>query len=217
MPVRLLGVAAVGQARDRFVVEACGDLGPDEHGVRLGQAQFTAVHSHLHVVDFEVDQVAAAVADVVAPGADAFAPVVVSQSAVEFDVRAAKADAFAVYAGEVGLAADARAETAVECVIPNVQFPNRRRIDHREEVHGRNRLAVRAGNHVGDIGDVFVGADAVERRHLVGWQGRAGLLEPPAGMCRADERALALCPAEGVEAELGPVVLGFAAGIHLVI
>ena len=124
MPVRLLGVAAICQPRDRLVVEARGDLGCDEHGVRLGQSQFATVQSHLHVVDFEVDQVAAAVADVVAPGADAFAPVVVSQSAVEFDVRAAKPDAFAVYAGEVGLAADARAETAVECVIPKTVCAN---------------------------------------------------------------------------------------------
>ena len=68
---------------------------------------------------------------------------------------------------------------------------------------------------MGNVGDVFVGTNAVERRHLVGRQCRAGLVESPAGMCRANERTLPLGPAEGVQAKLGPMMLGIAAGEHL--
>ena len=71
--------------------------------------------------------------------------------AVQVDVAAAQADALAVDAGEIGLAADPAAVAAVERVIPHVQFPHGRRVHRRDEV----------AQVVRHVHDVFVGADAV--------------------------------------------------------
>ncbi len=102
----------------------------------------------------------------------------------ELHVAAAQADALAVDAGEIGLAADAAGVAAVERVIPDVQLPDDGRIDRRDEVAGV----------VHDVDDVLVGADAVERRHLVGRQLVAGDLQAPAAVREADDAALLLAP-----------------------
>ena len=82
------------------------------------------------VVDLEVDQVALAVGDVGAALLDPLDPAVeVELAVVELDVDPAQADALAVDAGEVGLAADPAAVAAVERVIPDVQLPDGRRVD----------------------------------------------------------------------------------------
>ena len=169
---------------------------------------------------------AEAIAHVIAAGANALAPVFVTPFLRQLDVGAAQADALAVDAREIRLAADACAEADVERVIPDVQFPRVRRIDHRHEIDRRHRLAVRPGQLVGDIDDVFIRADAAEGRDdvigkLVGrgrqvdrlWAEALRIilrdrLQTPAGMRGPDERALGLGPAQGVEPERRPMVLG---------
>ena len=76
------------------------------------------------VVDAEVDEVAPAVADVGPAFLDPLAPAVeIEPAVVELDVDPAQSHALAVDAGEIGLAADPRAEAAIERVIPDVELP----------------------------------------------------------------------------------------------
>ncbi len=139
-------------------VEMGGDLGGDLHRARRVELQLAARFAGRRVVDPEVDQVAVAVADIRPALLDPLAPLVeVELAVVELDVDPAQADALAVDAGEVGLAADLGPVAAVERVIPDVELPRGRRVDARDEVD-------RVVDHVDDV---FVGADAVERRDLV--------------------------------------------------
>ncbi len=78
-----------------------------------------------------------------------------------------EADTLAVDAGEVGLTADAGAEAGVEGVVPDVEFPDRWRVAHGEEVDSGDRPSIGARDLVGDIDDVLVGADAVETGDLL--------------------------------------------------
>src|SRR4029450_13713922 len=107
----------------------------------------------------------ALLAYVVAAAPDAFAPVRVIEFSIELYVRASDADFLAIDAWEIGLAADSRAESHVERVIPDVQLPDVRRVDGGHEIHGWNRPAVRTRNLVRHIDDVLVRADAVEWGH----------------------------------------------------
>ena len=110
-----------------------------------------------------------------------------SSVAVELHVRPAQADALAVDAGEVGLAADPAAVAAVERVIPDVQFPGGRRVDRRDEVD-------RVVDHVDDV---FVGADAVERRDLVVRQLVGVASAAPSPSARSRRPPPATCPTSG--------------------
>ncbi len=159
----------------------------------------------------------AAVADVVTSLADAFAPGVKGQLAIELDVGAAEADPLAVDAREIGLAADAGAEAAVQGVVPDVEFPRVGGVDGGDEIDGWNLFAVRSLDGVGDVHDVLVGADPIVGRDLVVGEFVARDAEPPARVGRPHHRALLLGPAQGVETEGGPVVLGLATGVNLVL
>ena len=88
---------------------------------------------------------------------DSFRPVIEIELAVEVDVAAAHADAVIVYAREICLTADPATVAAIQGVVPDVQFPDRRRI------HGADEIT----SIVGDVNQVFVGADAVHPRHDV--------------------------------------------------
>lgn len=78
----------------------------------------------LVVIDAEVDEVAPAVADIKPAFLDPLAPAVeIEPAIIQLDVDPAQSHALAVDAGEIGLAADPRAEAAVERVIPVVELP----------------------------------------------------------------------------------------------
>src|SRR5881628_1709237 len=98
-----------------------------------------------------------AVTDVTASSLDSFDPVVEIQFAVEVNIAATQADALAVDTREVGLAADTCAIAAIQGVVPDIELPIRWRIDRRDEVAGA----------VGDVHEVFIGADAVHHRQDV--------------------------------------------------
>ena len=126
MPVRLLRSRRSANRAVGFFTEPRGDARRDASRSQVRRASIRCPASPIaHVVHFEIDQVARAVADVVAARADAFAPVVVSRACRQLHVAAAEADALAVDARKIRLAADARAEAGVERVIPDVQFPRR--------------------------------------------------------------------------------------------
>ncbi len=73
---------------------------------------------------------AAAVADIRPALLDPLAPAVEIELAVgQLDVDPAQADALAVDAGEVGLAADPGPIAAIERVIPDVELPGGGRVD----------------------------------------------------------------------------------------
>src|SRR5262249_50019783 len=153
------------------------------------------------IVHREVHQVAFAVADVTAAVLDPFGPGVEIKLAVEMDVAAAQADALAVDAREIGLAANAAAVAAVQRVIPDVQLPNRRR------VHGGDETA----GIVRDIHEILVGADARHARHHVVGQlanvGAAlGRLQAPAAVRETDDAALRLGPAEYWQVPRRPIL-----------
>ena len=167
VPVRFLVDAERLHFDVSLFVEAGGDPGFDFHFARLGELHFAAFLADFATVDLEFHEMTLAVADVVAAESNAFAPGVILELAIELHVAATEADLLAVDAGEVGLAADARAESGVERVIPDVQLPGVRRVDGGHEIDGRHELAIRAGNLVSDVHDVFIRADAVELRQAV--------------------------------------------------
>src|ERR1043166_499701 len=113
---------------------------------------------------------AAAIADIIASLSNAFAPGIEIEFIVELYVRAAEADALAVDAWKIGLAANARAEADVESLIPHVQFQNVRRGHQGKQIYGWNGFAVGPFDLVGDINDVFVCANAIKRRDVVSRQ-----------------------------------------------
>lgn len=71
------------------------------------------------------------IAAITATVADSVDPVVEVERLVlvELHVDAAEANFVTVDAREVGLAGDPRSEAGVERVVPDVEFPDRRRID----------------------------------------------------------------------------------------
>ena len=139
----------------------------------------------LPIVDLKVDQVAVAVGDVGPALLDPFAPLVEVELAVgELDVNPAQADALAVDAGKVGLAAELGPVAAVERVIPDVELPGSGRVDARDEID-------RVVHHVDDV---FVGADAVERRDLVGRQLVVRRSSAPSPSARNRRPPPATCP-----------------------
>src|SRR5262249_13809060 len=87
-------------------------------------------------------------------------------------------------AGKICLAAYACAKAAVESVIPDVQFPNRRGIDGRNEI---NRI-------VRHVYYVLVSSDAIELWHIVVWQCIGLDFQSPSAVSDSDDRPLRLCP-----------------------
>ena len=151
----------------------------------LGELQLAARLAQRDVVDAEIDQVALAVGDVGPALLDPLAPAVEVELAVgELDVDPAQADALAVDAGEVGLAADLGPVAAVERVVPDVELPGGRRVDARDEID-------RVVDHVDDV---LVGADAVERRDLVRTAACRPRSSAPSPNARSRRRPLATCP-----------------------
>ena len=133
VPVGLLHERAIvnraGQGR-RFRVEKSGGLGG--HLDRGGRIEFelAARLADPQIVDLKVDQMAAAIADIRPALLDSFTPCVKIELAVgQLDVNAPQADAFAVDAGEVGLAGNLGPIPAIERVIPDIELPGSRRID----------------------------------------------------------------------------------------
>src|SRR5690606_8108773 len=120
----------------------------------------------------KIEQMAHAVTGVAAPGFDAVAPRIEIElrSGRKLYVASSESDALAVDAGKIGFAADARADAAIEHMIPYIQLPDGGGID------GGNKIALAGGT--GD--DEFVGADSVERRHRVVGK-RVGRASGPAG------------------------------------
>src|SRR5256885_16480653 len=74
-------------------------------------------------IDAEIHQMTAAIGDVAAPGAESIDPGAVAERAINFGINAPLADARGGNAGEIRFAGDARAETDVERVGPNIEFP----------------------------------------------------------------------------------------------
>src|SRR5260370_30015124 len=131
---------------------------------------------------------AQAVADVTASLLDSLDPVVEIELAARVDIAAAQADALAVDAGEIRLAADPAAVAAIQRVVPDVELPIGRRVDRGDEVT----------HAVGDIHEILVGADAVHhRQEIIGDLpgGRVVRLlggQAPATVSEADHAALGL-------------------------
>ena len=124
-------------------------------------------------VTVEIQNVAAAVAAITPPVFDAQNPGIKIQLFAfgNFDINPAEADFVAVDAGEIRLAADLRPEAAIQRVIPDVEFPDARRIDGGDEI----------AHIMGDGDDVLVRPDAVELGHRVIGQLVRGAAVPAAG------------------------------------
>src|SRR5262249_7054653 len=137
---------------------------------------------------------AVAVAYIVLSQADPFTPIGISELVSEVHIRSTEANALAVDAWEVGLAAYPRAEPGIERVVPHVQLPDRRCVDHRKEVDGRHRLAIRARHFVGYIDNVLIGANPAVRRNDVIRKLRCVHLQAPARMSRTADGPLLFGP-----------------------
>ena len=70
---------------------------------------------------------------------------------------------------------------------------------------------------MGDIDNIFVGADAVVRRHGVIRERITIDFQTPAGMRGTDDCALPFRPAQSVQAQRGPMFVGIAARINLLL
>src|SRR6266571_8270762 len=98
---------------------------------------------------------ALAVTDIGSALLDSLGPFVELEFTVEMHVTSPQADALAIDAWKIGLAANPAAVAAIERVIPDVQLVDRRR------VHGGDEVA----HAVRDVDQVLIGADAVHRGH----------------------------------------------------
>src|SRR5262249_4609677 len=135
IPVRFLVVAKFANRLGwRFIQTRC-DLRSYANGGGFVELQLAALGPHEQTVHAEIDRMTFAIRHIRAATANAVHPGVKSQLIVEFDIATSQTDSLAVDAGEIGLAADAGAETAIERVIPDVEFPYRRRIYGRNEVN----------------------------------------------------------------------------------
>ena len=164
MPVGFLALGFAFHDGIDLFIEPAGevDLGGNFSG--FVQFNFAIVSADFLIVDGKVHEVAAAVADVIASRANSFAPFVVGEFAIDFDIAAAQPDALAIDTGEVGLAADAGAIADVESVIPDVELPDHRSVYGGNEINRRNEVAFRSFDEMSDIDNVFICADAI-----VGW------------------------------------------------
>src|SRR5205085_10086384 len=89
---------------------------PDLDRLRRIELQLTPAPAHRQTVDGEIDQMALAVGDVAAPGAQRVDPALEGQLSVNRRVGPADAHSIVVDAREVGLAADPRPEPDVQRV-----------------------------------------------------------------------------------------------------
>jgi len=115
-----------------------------------------------------IHQVRRPVADVTTAVGDRKDPFLEGQFAVHLRVDPADADAFARNAGEVGLAAGADAEAAVQHVVPHRPLGVTGRVHRADEIDRGDGLTVRPGDLVRRVDDELVGADAVVGRHVEG-------------------------------------------------
>src|SRR5579872_3755973 len=90
------------------------------------------------VIHGKIQDVAQSVAAITATIFESLDPRVVSEPLIgtQLDINAPQPDLVAVNARKVGFAADSRRHAAVESVIPDVELPDWRRVDRRDEVAG---------------------------------------------------------------------------------
>src|SRR5215217_3469868 len=84
-------------------------------------------------------------------------PVVVVQRAGKLNIRSAQTHSMRSDTRKIRFPAKPRAKTTVECVIPDVKFPNRRSVYCRDEIDGI----------VSNVNYKFVRANPIERRHFI--------------------------------------------------
>src|SRR5262245_9038889 len=128
--------------------------------------------------------------------ANAFAPGVVREAPGKMDIGAASAHSTIRDAGKIGLAADARAESAVQRVVPDVQLEDEGRVSRGNEVDGVMR----------NVDDVLVCTDAVEDRHFVVRQLARLHLKAQSGMRESGDGPLRLRPLQDRQVPGGPVL-----------
>ena len=150
---------------------------------------------------------ALAVGNVVAAFADALDPVSVIHLSALAHIASAKPYALPVDTRKIRLPADARAVARIQRVIPDIEFPGIRCIDGGYEID----------QILGDTHDVFVGADAVERRNFI--RGKLFPLDrqTPPGVCETGNRALLFGPAKNRDAPARPVFDALGARIILLV
>ena len=210
VPVGLLAEPAPLDLGLRLLLEPGRGLDTEDHRAPRRKLQKTPLLSQGHRIGLEVHEVTASVADIIASGPDALAPVLIRPALGQLHIAAPQSDPLAVDARKVGLTADARAIAGVEGVVPDVQLPRIRRVDSADEIHRGHRLAIGAGYLMR-----HVGSDPAERRDLAGGQLGRVELEAPTTVGRAGEGPLGLGPLEGVQPQGGPMLLGVAPRIHL--
>jgi len=171
------------------------------------EAQAAGLLSHPHIVYGKLHQMRFAIADVIATAMNPFAPLVIIEFAVELHIRSTEPNFLSIYAWEVRLAADARAEANIESLIPHIQFPNVRRVAHGEKIDRGSQLSIRTRHLMRHINNIFVGTDAAERRDDVVRQLVRFHFESPTRMRGTTNRALLLGPPECVQAKLGPMLV----------
>src|SRR5215217_6046196 len=95
--------------------------------------------------------------DVRAAIANATHPVVIIERAIKLNIRSTETHSLSSDTGKIRFPTDPRTKTGIESVIPDVKFPNRRSVYCRDEVDCI----------MGDVDDVFVSANPVERGHFI--------------------------------------------------
>ena len=102
-------------------------------------------------------------------------------------------------------------------MVPDVQFPYGRSVDHGNEVHCRNSGFAGTFHHVSYVNNVLAGSNPVEWWDFVARKLLALDANPPARMSRSTHGALFLGPLQGVQAQGRPMVLGITAGMNLLL
>src|SRR5437773_10023756 len=168
-------------------IEKSRDFHAGADSALLCELYLACLAADFQIIYGKIHQVASAVGDVTSPVVDRLQPAAVTKRTIHFGVDAPLTYACIRDAREIGLPRDSRAESHIQGVIPNVQFPQIRRVHRRNEI---DRVGMR------DVHDVFIGADSVEAGNLVvGQLARLGL-ESPAGVSKAGHSALRFGPAQ---------------------
>ena len=98
-------------------------------------------------------------------------------------------------------------------MVPNIEFPDVGRADSGKKIDRWNESSIRARDFVRDVHDILVRADAVKGGNDILREFEARRPESECRVGGTAHGALLLGPAQGIEAQRRPVVLGSAARI----
>ena len=137
---------------------------------------------HFEAVYRKIDKMTQPVTHIASSRFDSLNPIDIVERLPRFgfDINPPQSHSLAVDARKIGFPTDSSREPAIQCVVPDIQFPNAWRI------HSGDKVAT-VMNYVNDI---FIGANAIKLGHLVIRQVRALHGESPTTVRKSNHSPL---------------------------